>query len=36
LDKVYKLTLVTDGMYNLEVKEEGPPDDSPREEPGSV
>jgi hypothetical protein len=24
LDKVYKLTLVTNGVYNLEVKEEGP------------
>ena len=35
LDKVYKLTLVTDGMYNLEVKEEGPLTTLPGKSPGA-
>jgi hypothetical protein len=35
LDKAYKLTLVTDGMYNLEVKEEGPLTTLPGKSPGA-
>jgi hypothetical protein len=35
LNEVYEVTLVTGGIYNLEVKEEGPMTNFPGKRPGT-